>query len=96
VSTFLRFRLASEAAVINFEIRRRKQEQICRSLVPNTLHDDGFNSGKKEWKETIHTRSTTSPFTRLAAGMFERVPSRKTRHDGGIMARKDARMASDF
>lgn len=37
-----------------------------------------------------------SPFTRLAAGMFERVLSRKTRHEGGIMARKDARIASDF
>lgn len=96
VCAFLRFGLASKATIINFEIRRRKQEQVRGSLVPNTLHDDGFNSGEKKWKEVIHTKSTMSPFTRFTAGMFERVLSRNTRHDGGIIARKDARMASDF
>jgi hypothetical protein len=51
VLAFLRFGLASEAAIINFEIRRRKQKQVCGSLVPNTLHDGGFNSGERNGKK---------------------------------------------
>lgn len=40
--------------------------------------------------------STMSPFTRSAAGIEVNVPSRTTRHDGGIIARNDANIASDF
>lgn len=42
------------------------------------------------------TTRTMSPFTSWEAGMDERVVSRTTWHVGGIMARNDARMASDF
>ena len=48
VCAFLRFGLASEAAIINFEICRRKQEQVGGSLVPNTLHDADFSAGEKK------------------------------------------------
>ena len=43
-----------------------------------------------------HTRRTISPLTNWAAGMVSIVLLRTTRHDGGIMARKEAKMASDF
>ena len=35
--TLLRFRLASEATVIDFQIRRRKDKEICWSLVSDAL-----------------------------------------------------------
>ena len=43
-----------------------------------------------------HTIRTISPLTKSAAAMDMIVPSRTTRHDGGIIAKKLARIASDF
>jgi hypothetical protein len=35
--TLLRFSLASEATVVDFQIRRRKDKEICRGLVSDAL-----------------------------------------------------------
>jgi len=94
--TLLRFRLASEATVVKFEIICGKDQEICWCLVSDTLNKYGRMFGWRNWHEMARTKSTISPLTRPEAGMFWMVPSRTTRHDGGIMARKDARIASDF
>lgn len=52
--------------------------------------------GHIELGRYTRTRRTTSPLTSSAAGIDMIDRSRTTRQEGGIMARKDARMASDF
>lgn len=53
--------------------------------------------GERKWgRGRGLTRRTMSPLTRVEAGTEARFPERLTRQEGGIIARKEARIASDL
>jgi len=68
--TLLSLRLASEAAVVDFEIICGKDEEICWCFVSDTLHRYGRMFSRRNRQEIVHTKSTMSPFTRPEAGIF--------------------------
>jgi hypothetical protein len=68
--TLLSLRLASEATVINFEIICGKDQEVCWCFVSDTLNKYGWMFSRRNRQEIVHTKSTMSPFTRPAAGIF--------------------------
>lgn len=93
----LRLRFTREVAVVDFQICGGEDDQVRRCLVARALCPRVLSvKPVTSIVEAVLTRRTTSPFTRSAAGTDVIDPSRTTWHEGGIMAKNDARIASDF
>lgn len=91
---FLGFGLSRKTAVVDLQVRGRDQHEVRGRFIAHTLKQYDVSVGCA--MDGARTIRTTSPLTRSAAGMELSAPSRMTRHEGGIIARNEARMASDF